>query len=222
MQSFAAPDNRQGLVGQVRTTKGSRFYVNSRGAGTCDVILEDKYIVYIFEPDRDPEAWFGTLCMHVYDRSEIAEQVPAIKYKITKVQDDHFGKDEMLPLKAMPLPLTEQSLELQDYIVEARKNVFGVAQPETKQTDQVSDWVEKPENAGKCDQRPRGQKDEDLMTILRIAAKRNGYVDDTTSQSYSKFTNDVLWAAVEEGLPFRVRHAIMDSKGGDAHYTNEQ
>ena len=60
------------------------------------------------------------------------------------------------------------------------------------------------------------------MTILRIAAKRNGYVDDTTSQSYSKFTNDVLWAAVEEGLPFRVRNAIIQSKGGDAHYTNEQ
>ena len=88
--------------------------------------------------------------------------------------------------------------------------------------DQVNDWVNKPENAGKCDQRPRGQKDEDLMTILRIAAKRGGYVDDTSSQSYSKFTNDVLWAAVEEGLPFRVRHAIIQSKGGDAHYTNEQ
>jgi hypothetical protein len=87
--------------------------------------------------------------------------------------------------------------------------------------DQVGDWVNHPENAGKCDQRPRGQKDEDLMTILRIAAKRNGYVDETPSQSYSKFTNDVLWAAVEHGLPFRVRHAIMDSKSGDAHYTND-
>ena len=88
--------------------------------------------------------------------------------------------------------------------------------------DELDDFLSKPENAGKGDQRPRGQKDEDLMTILRIAAKRNGYVDDTTSQSYSKFTNDVLWAAVEEGLPFRVRHAIIQSKGGDAHYTNEQ
>tara|TARA_R100000030_G_C3200340_1_gene110717 strand:+ start:77 stop:703 length:627 start_codon:yes stop_codon:yes gene_type:complete len=87
--------------------------------------------------------------------------------------------------------------------------------------DQVKLWIEKPENAGKGDQRPRGQKDEDLMTILRIAAKRNGYVDETPSQSYSKFTNDVLWAAVEQGLPFRVRHAIMNSKGGDAHYTND-
>ena len=87
--------------------------------------------------------------------------------------------------------------------------------------DELDDFLSKPENAGKGDQRPRGQKDEDLMTILRIAAKRNGYVDETLSQSYSKFTNDVLWAAVEEGLPFRVRHAIMDSKGGDAHYTNE-
>lgn len=87
--------------------------------------------------------------------------------------------------------------------------------------DQVNGWVNKPENAGKCDQRPRGQKDEDLMTILRIAAKRGGYVDDTPSQSYSKFTNDVLWAAVEQGLPFRVRHAIMESKGGDAHYNSD-
>lgn len=87
--------------------------------------------------------------------------------------------------------------------------------------DELDDFLNKPENAGKGDQRPRGQKDEDLMTILRIAAKRNGYVDETLSQSYSKFTNDVLWAAVEEGLPFRVRHAIIDSKGGDAHYTND-
>lgn len=220
-QNFASTDIRKSLVGQTMSTRGSRFYVNQRGAGTCDVILEDQYIVYIFEPDRDPEPWFGTLCTHVGDRPEIAAEVPAITYKITKVQEDHYGRDEMLPLKAIPLALTEQSVELQDYIVEIRKNVFGAAQPEAKEADQVSDWVEKPENTGKCDQRPRGRKDSDLMALVRVAARRAGYIDDTASASYSPFINAVLWLAAEEGLLFRVRHAIMDSKGGDAHYTND-
>ena len=223
MQGFAAPDNRQGLVGQVRTTKGKSFYFNSRGAGTCEMILDDKYIVYVFEPDRDPEPWFREILLCAADsvtgeRPEVTAEIPEITYRINKVQDDQYGKDDLLPLKASPVALSEQTLAMQDFVAQMRKNQFTVYTPETKQTDQVSDWVEKPENAGKCDQRPRGQKDEDLMTILRIAAKRNGYSDPYASQSYSKFINDVLWAAVEQGLPFRVRHAIIQSKGGDAHY----
>ena len=85
--------------------------------------------------------------------------------------------------------------------------------------DQLLEFQAKPENQGKIDQRPRGRKDEDLMTILRIAARRNGYVDETPSAAYTSYINDLLWASVEQGLPFRMRHAIIDSKGGDAHYT---
>ena len=88
--------------------------------------------------------------------------------------------------------------------------------------DQLLEFQAKPENTGKIDQRPRGRKDEDLMTILRIAARRNGYVDETPSAAYTAYINDLLWASVEQGLPFRVRHAIIENKSGDAHYSNEQ
>lgn len=84
--------------------------------------------------------------------------------------------------------------------------------------DQLLEFQAKPENSGKVDQRPRGRKDEDLMTILRIAARRNGYVDETPSAAYSDYINDLLWTSVEQGLPFRVRHAMIEGKGGDAHY----
>ena len=87
--------------------------------------------------------------------------------------------------------------------------------------DQLLEFQAKPENKGKGDQRPRGRKDEDLMTILRIAARRNGYVDETPSAAYSDYINDLLWTSVEQGLPFRVRHAMSEGKGGDAHYTND-
>ena len=59
----------------------------------------------------------------------------------------------------------------------------------------------------------------ELMTIVRVAARRAGYEDDTPSASYSPFINAVLWEAAEEGLLFRVRHATIDSKSGDAHYS---
>ena len=226
MQGFAAPDNRQGLVGQVRTTKGSSFYFNKRGAGTCEMILDDKYIVYVFEPDRDPEPWFREILLCAADsvmgeRPEVTAEVPEITYRINKVQDDQYGKDDLLPLKASPLPLSEQTLVMQDFVAQMRKNQFTIHAPETQKQDPVKEWVENPENTGKCDQRPRGRKDPDLMALVRVAARRAGYVDDTPSASYSPFINAVLWQAAEEGLLFRVRHAIIHGKGGDAHYTND-
>ena len=59
------------------------------------------------------------------------------------------------------------------------------------------------------------------MAIIRVAARRAGYEDDKPSASYSPFINAVLWEAAEEGLLFRVRHATMGKKGGDAHYNTD-
>ena len=70
--------------------------------------------------------------------------------------------------------------------------------------DQLLEFQCKPENKGKINQRPQGRKDEDLMTILRIAARRNGYVDETPSASYTTYINDLLWESLKQGLPFRV------------------
>ena len=117
-------------------------------------------------------------------------------------------------MQAFTKTIPGASVELELPFVQETKDI-----PE--EPDPIKDYTEKEENRGKCDQRPRGRKDSELMTIVRVAARRAGYEDDTPSASYSPFINAVLWEAAEEGLLFRVRHATMNSKGGDAHYTND-
>ena len=140
-------------------------------------------------------------------------------------------KHEWFRELAQRLDGTDSSVTL-DIAIEniSAPHIFGgygviaapVAKVETDSPlDQLLEFQAKPENKGKGDQRPRGRKDEDLMTILRIAARRNGYVDETPSAAYSDYINDLLWTSVEQGLPFRVRHAMIEGKGGDAHYTND-
>ncbi len=176
----------------------------------CKAYFDNGVIATVLgSSNPSPDDWFKQLADRFAGTDQTARLTIEIENLSKKDIYDGFG------VIAVPISGTDQYKQ-KYYAYEVSTNKLDAI------ADEIEDYLDKPENAGKGDQRPRGQKDEDLMTILRIAAKRNGYVDETLSKSYSRFTNDVLWAAIEQGLPFRVRHAIIDNKSGDAHYTNKQ
>lgn len=179
-------------------------------------------VANIFQSDANPQAWFKDLVFHIDGRDELCSQIPDIRFNVTKKSKrDSEGR---AGVNAVPLPLAEQTPEMQAFLrtipgasIELELPFVQETKGITEEPDQIKDYTEKEENRGKCDQRPRGRKDSELMTIVRVAARRAGYEDDTPSASYSPFINAVLWEAAEEGLLFRVRHATMDGKGGDVH-----
>lgn len=185
-----------------------------------------RFVVHIFQSDSNPQQWFKDLCWHIDGQDELCQKIPEIKFLVTKKSD--YKSDGCEGLNANPAPLAEQSPEMQAFLqtipgaaIEFELPLVQEMKDITEEPDQIKDYTEKEENRGKCDQRPRGRKDPELMTIVRVAAKRAGYEDDTPSASYSPFINAVLWQAAEEGLLFRVRHATMNSKGGDVHCTTD-
>tara|TARA_Y100000004_G_scaffold56700_1_gene63069 strand:- start:1403 stop:2125 length:723 start_codon:yes stop_codon:yes gene_type:complete len=192
-----------------------------------------EFVVHIFQSDANPQAWFKDLCWHIDGRDEIclSGQIPEIKFVVGR--KSKRGSEGREGLNAVPAPLADQTAEMQSFLenlsdrfpagrfIELQQSHIQEAEGIAEEVDQIKGFTNKEENRGKCDQRPRGRKDPELMAIVRVAARRAGYKDDTPSAAYTAFINAVLWQAAEEGLLFRVRHAIMDSKSGDAHYTND-
>ena len=183
-------------------------------------------VVHIFQSDANPQAWFKDLCWYIDGRDEFCAHLPEIRFIVTK--KSQRGSEGRKGLNAVPSPLADQTQEMQEFLktIPSASNELELPFVQetndiTEELDQIKGFTEKQENLGKCDQRPRGRKDPELMAIVRVAARRAGYEDDTPSASYSPFINAVLWQAAEEGLLFRVRHAIIDGKGGDAHYTTD-
>lgn len=237
MQSLGVPnpDARNEYVGM--TLQRHAFSYRKSKDGTRPVgqvtLVHDaatEFVVHIFQSDANPQAWFKDLCWHIngIDELWLPTQFPQITFKITRTSTrDSEGRKG---LNAVPVSFADQTPEMQAFL----KTIPSLPSTElelpfaqetndiTEEPDQIKGFTEKEENRGKCDQRPRGRKDSELMAIIRVAARRAGYEDDKPSASYSPFINAVLWCAAEEGLLFRMRHAIIQSKGGDAHYTNEQ
>jgi hypothetical protein len=167
----------------------------------CRAYLDNGVIATVLgKENAGPEDWFRQIVEKHADKDESVR----LTIEIENVSVDSIFKGRGVIAR----PVNVEA--------EATSNQLNVI------VDELGEYLSKPENAGKCDERPRGRKDPELMTLVRIAARRAGYTDDTPSASYSPFINAVLWLAAEEGLLFRVRHAIIQSKGGDAHYTNEQ
>lgn len=233
MQSFAPPssDAREEYVG--KTLQGCAYSYRKSSGGKRPVaqvtLVHDvttEYVVHIFQSDANPQLWFKDLCWWIDGRDELCAHLPEIKFRITKVSNR--GSEGREGLNANPASLAEQPPEMQAFLkgipsapTELELPLVQETKDITEEPDQIKGFTEKEENRGKCDQRPRGRKDPELMAVVRVAARRAGYEDDTSSASYSPFINAVLWQAAEEGLLFRVRHATIDSKGGDAHYNTD-
>jgi hypothetical protein len=225
MQLLGLPnsDPRDFYVGT--TQKGQAYSYRKSTEGTRPVAQirfvhgEHSFVVHLFQSDVNPQQWFKDLCWYINGQDELTGQIPPIRFLITKKSER--GSNGLEGLNAIPSEYADQTPEMQKFL-EAIPLLETIPQTAVEQElpsipDQVKDFTEKEENRGKCDQRPRGRKDSELMTIVRVAAKRAGYEDDTPSASYSPFINAVLWQAAEEGLLFRVRHATINSKGGDVH-----
>ena len=233
MQSLGLPslDARDEYVGKTLLSYPYSYRKSSEGTRPVAqaLLLHDvttEYVVHIFQSDANPQTWFKDLCWHIDGRDELCGHIPEIKFRVNKKSKK--GSEGREGLNASPAPLAEQTLEMQAFLkgipsasIEHELPFAQETIPITEQPDQIKGFTEKEENRGKCDQRPRGRKDPELMAVVRVAARRAGYEDDTSSASYSPFINAVLWQAAEEGLLFRVRHATIKSKGGDAHYNTD-
>ena len=230
MQSLGLPsiDARDEYVG--KTLQGCAYSYRKTADGkerpVAQVLLvhdfDTEYVVHIFQSDADPQGWFKDLAFHIDGRDDLCTQIPEIRFIVTR--KSQRGSEGRKGLNAVPAPLADQAQEMQAFLqtipgasIELELPLVQETKDITEEPDQIKDYTEKEENRGKCDQRPRGRKDSELMTIVRVAARRAGYEDDTPSASYSPFINAVLWEAAEEGLLFRVRHATMNTKGGDVH-----
>lgn len=233
MQSLAVPsfDARDGYVGRLLKSQAYSYRKSADGKRPVAQVtlvhdVATEFVVHIFQSDANPQTWFKDLCWHIDGRDELCHHIPEIKFRVNRISKK--GSEGREGLNAIPAPLADQTQEMQKFLkaipaapIELELPLVQETKDITEDPDQIKDFTEKEENRGKCDQRPRGRKDPELMALVRIAAKRAGYVDDTPSASYSPFINDVLWLAAEEGLLFRVRHATIQSKSGDAHYTTD-
>ena len=235
MQSLGlpSPDARNEYVGMTLQSHAYSYRKSADGKRPVAQVtlvhdVATEFVVHIFQSDANPQGWFKDLCWHIDGRDELclSGQIPEIRFIVTK--KSKRGSEGREGLNAVPAPLTEQTAEMQTFLqnipgasIELELPFVQETKDITEEPDQIKGFTEKEENRGKCDQRPRGRKDSELMTIVRVAARRAGYEDDTPSASYSPFINAVLWEAAEEGLLFRVRHATMGKKGGDAHYNTD-
>tara|TARA_Y100000004_G_scaffold163995_1_gene193796 strand:+ start:686 stop:1396 length:711 start_codon:yes stop_codon:yes gene_type:complete len=235
MQSLGLPsiDARDQYVGATLARHAYSYRKSADGTRPVAQVtlvhdVATEFVVHVFQSDANPQAWFKELCWHIDGRDELclSGQIPEIRFMVTK--KSKRGSEGREGLNAVPAPLADQTPEMQAFLrtipsasIELELPFVQEAKDITEEPDQIKGYTEKEENRGKCDQRPRGRKDAELMTIIRVAARRAGYEDETPSASYSPFINAVLWHAAEEGLLFRVRHATMDSKSGDAHYTKD-
>ena len=234
MQSLGlpSPDARNEYVGM--TLQRQAYSYRKSKDGTRPVaqvtLVHDattEFVVYIFQSDSSYQAWFKDLCWHINGVDELCliGQFPEIRFKVTK-NSDRNDSEGRKGLNAVVAPFADQTPEMQAFLKTVPSCTSTEPEPPfvqetkdiTEEPDQIKGFTENEENRGKCDQRPRGRKDSELMAIIRVAARRAGYEDDKPSASYSPFINAVLWRAAEEGLLFRMRHAIIESKGGDAHY----
>jgi hypothetical protein len=226
---LASLDARDEYVGKTLQDCAYSYRKSSEGTRPVAQVLlvhdiDTEFVVHIFQSDANPQAWFKDLCWHIDGRDELCSQIPEIRFRVSKKSKK--GSEGRAGLNANIAPLAEQTPEMQTFLQAIPSASAELELPFVQETksiaedpDQIKGFTEKEENRGKCDQRPRGRKDSELMTIVRVAARRAGYEDDTPSASYSPFINAVLWEAAEEGLLFRVRHATIESKSGDAHYS---
>ena len=235
MQSLGlpSPDARNEYVGMTLQRQAYSYRKSKDGTRPVAQVtlvhdVATEFVVHIFQSDANPQGWFKDLCWHIDGRDELclSGQIPEIRFIVTK--KSKRGSEGREGLNAVPAPLTEQTAEMQTFLqnipgasIELELPFVQETKDITEEPDQIKGFTEKEENRGKCDQRPRGRKDSELMAIIRVAARRAGYEDDKPSASYSPFINAVLWRAAEEGLLFRMRHAIIEGKSGDAHYTND-